>query len=65
MSVLTTPMAVAYINRAKGEGQRYALGEATLIKLADEGKVKALKLGRGYLFAEEALDRWLANGMQP
>lgn len=65
MAVLTTPQAVIHLNGPKGEKQRHAIGAETLIELAKAGKVPALKTGRGYLFAEEALDRWLANGMQP
>ena len=65
MSVLTTPQAVLYVNGPKGENQRHAIGAETLIRWAQEGRVPAVKTGRGYLFAEEALDRWLANGMQP
>tara|TARA_R110000868_G_scaffold401162_1_gene676505 strand:- start:300 stop:497 length:198 start_codon:yes stop_codon:yes gene_type:complete len=64
MSVLTTPQAITYLNGPKAEGERHAIGAETLTRLAAEGKVRALRTGRGWLFATEALDAWLAAGMQ-
>ena len=40
------------------------LKEATVCRLASEGKVPAVKIGKSWRFDMEALERWVA-GVQP
>lgn len=60
MAVLTTPQAVDFIcARMAQEGTRRPIGTETLIRWAAEGSIPAVRIGRGWLFSEEALTRAL------
>jgi len=60
VSVLTTPAAVSYLcARLPQDGTRRPIGPDTLTRWAAEGAIPAVRVGRGWLFATEALDAWL------
>ena len=38
------------------------LHEITVCKYAAEGKIPAIRIGRGWRFDKDAIDRWIAGG---
>ena len=56
MAVLTTPQAVSFLAQRQLEaGKRRPIGTETLIKWATDGDIPAVKIGKKWLFSEEAL----------
>ena len=60
MSGLSTSAAVDYLNAAKEPGERNLIGRASLLKLANTGKIPYLNVGGRYVFSQASLDKWLA-----
>lgn len=53
---------MATIMKTMELAQYFKLHEITICKLAGEGKIPALRIGRVWRFDKDVIDRWIAGG---